>query len=570
MANISKIQIESGVYDIKDATASHILDTLSDLKSSTSLSNGEIIKTLGYYTKGDKGGANYKIRNKESGETGNDKDLIELTNSSLIAEFIPDIEINVIQFGAKGDDQTDNYNIFNSLFTYAKTNSIFNIYVPEGTYLLSNQLNMFSNLNLYGDGEVSILKAYNFANNNSYKSMIVLEQMPMNDSGYNVKNISIKKLKLVNNGIADAGKDGVIQFRGVRKANIQDININVSGANCWGIILFSANHNVTIDSINIDNTSADNLLGGCLWIRNGLYHVGDDTKTKSVYVTNSTFTSTAKDECVCLADGIDGGWTEASFNNITIIGKAVTTLPNFLLVINTTTANGYVKGDFSNINISGNCGNYAVYCKDINNTYAHLEVTNTNYNIDMTKGGGIQGGYNSFYLFSNCNINITENKRACYGIMLSDSYANSTCEASYVKNCVIDSAGRNCCEDCRSVENSVLRTTNKAYHSYGGVTKIMIMNNEIYADVNAIHCQNSGSTGASNCTFIGNYMQRLNNTSNTGSVAINVPYIANSRSLANRYLLKTGSTSGDSYGYNYYETASNVTSYSRDDNGTNV
>lgn len=563
-------QLEQIIAEYLNTKAIFGFNNIDEMKSAENLINGSFAKTLGKINYNDGLGQFYKIREISNQDIIDNITIIALNDENLIAELIPKNVLNVKYFGATGNGETDDFDAINKTFEYAKSKNIFNIYVPKGTYLLSNQLKMFSNLNLYGNGETSLLKAINFSNQNSYKSMIILENMPMDELlTNNVKNISIKSIALDNNGLSDAGKDGLIQFRGVRSALIDNVNITVNGNNCWGIILFSSNHNVKVNNVTINNISADNSLGGCLWVRNGVYTIDETTKTKDIFITNCNFTSSAKDEIMCISDGVDGGWTECEVNNISITGNATTNLPNFLYIMNTVTANGYIKVSNNNIFITGNANTYGVLCKSLNNDYEKINTTNNNFNINMTKGGGIIGFSRSNYVFNNCSIKITENKRACFGIVLTNSFTNSTCEASRVKNCIIESGSRNCCEDCIEISNSLLKSSNKGVHSYGHV-RTLISNNEIYANVNAIHLQNNGTNGAYDTIIIGNYMQRLDNTTNTGSIAISVPNIATSRSLANRYLIKSGSTTGESYGFNYYDNTTGSSNYIKDDNETNI
>ncbi len=543
-------------------------DSISDLQASEMLNNGSFVKTYGKTSYNDGLGQFYKVRTITNEDVVDNLTIIALHDNTLVAELLPTNEINVKYFGATGDGETDDINAINKALNYAESKSIYNIYFPEGTYLISDQLIVFSNLNIYGIGANSILLAKsNFNDENDYKSMIRLKNPQMDESETNTRNISIKNLALNNNGITNAGRDGIIQFRGVRNAVIENLNITVNGDNCWGINLFSANQNVLVNKVVINNVSADNSLGGCLWIRSGLNCTVDGRKTKDVNITNCSFSTTTKDETVCIADGVDGGWTEAQFDNITVEGKAVTNLGNFLIVANTTTANGYIKANFNNVFITGKTGTYAFYVHDYTNTFTKVDFLANNINIDLSVGGGIQGGYNSPYIFNNCNIKLTENKRGAYGVTISNSFSNATLEACLVKNCYLDTGARNCCEDCRVVTNSVLRTTSKGIHTYGG-QRLYIANNEIYADVNAIHLQNNNSNGAKDTIILGNYMQRLTENSNAGSIAINVPYIKNSNAAQNRYLLH--GSDGSSLGFRYYEGASNASEYYRNDYATTV
>ena len=548
-------------------------NTIAEMKSATNLIEGSLCKTYGKTSFNDGLGQYYKVRQVTNQDVIDDIIVVGLTDELLVAELVPNMrELNVKYFGATGDGETDDINAIKKTIDYAEENDIFNIYFPQGTYIVSNQFKMFSNLNIYGDGTSSLIKANNFDDSNVYKCMIILKTMPMDASqNNNTKNVSIKNISFDNNGYADAGKDGIIQMRGCYDSIIENCNFTVNGANCWAIILFSANHNILVNNCVADNISADNSLGGCIWVRSGLQATTDDTKTKNVNITNCSLSSTAKDELFVIADGVDGGWTECQADNLTLNGNATTNLPNFLLVVNTVTTNGYVKATLNNIMINGKCGNYAIYGHAYSDIHK-FDLTANNINITLEKGGGIQGGYNTdYYIYTNCNIKLSENKNGGMGIVLVNSFVNRTLEACFVKNCIVDTgdSGRVCCEQCASVENSTLKTTGKGFHSYGNYRGI-IANNRIFANVNAIHCQNNSSNGAYDCIFMGNYMSRLTESDNSGSIAINVPYIKNSRSLANRYLLKTGSATGTSYGFNYYDSASSSSNYTKDDNYTNV
>ena len=545
-----------------------VYNNIAEMKLATNVVSGSLLKTYGKTTYNDGLGQLYKVRGVLNTDVIDDIIIVGLADNTLVAELIPPKVVNVKYFGATGDGETDDILAIKKALDYAEDEEIYNVYFPEGTYLITDQFAIFTNLNIYGVGANSILKATStFNDDNDYKSMIVVKNPQMDESETNTRNISIKNLALNNNGLADAGKDGIIQFRGVRNAIIENLIITVNGDNCWGINLFSANHNVLINKVVINNISADNSLGGCLWIRSGLNCTVDGRKTLNVNVTNCSFSTTTKDECLCIADGVDGGWTEAQFDNITVEGKAVTNLGNFLIVANTTTSNGYIKANFNNVFITGKTGTYAFYVHDYTNTHVKVDFLANNINIDLAVGGGIQGGYNSPYMFNGCNIKLTENKRGAYGVTISNSYSNATLEACLVKNCYLNTGARNCCEDCRVVTNSVLRTTSKGIHTYGG-QRVYIANNEIYADVNAIHLQNNNSNGAKDTIILGNYLQRLTENSNAGSIAINVPYIKNSNAAQNRYLLH--GSDGTSLGFRYYEGASNSSEYYRTDYATTV
>lgn len=115
-----------------------VFDTLNDMKNAENLINGSRCKTLGYYTINDGGGANYFVREVTNQDVENDGDIVSLNDDSLVAEILPDEYLTFIQFGAKGDDETDDTTSITNALTYANTYSI-NINLLEKTYYtLSN------------------------------------------------------------------------------------------------------------------------------------------------------------------------------------------------------------------------------------------------------------------------------------------------------------------------------------------------------------------------------------------------------------------------------------------------
>lgn len=108
MADISKIQIESGTYNIKDAylreKAVQYYDTLADLKNSTNLVENSIIKTLGRNNINDKLGNYFLIREKGVSETADEIKLIALTDTNLIAEVIENNYYSTSNFAGETEE----------------------------------------------------------------------------------------------------------------------------------------------------------------------------------------------------------------------------------------------------------------------------------------------------------------------------------------------------------------------------------------------------------------------------------------------------------------------------------
>ena len=123
-----------------DATALWMFDTVADMKLSTNFVNGSYAKTLGFYTKSDQGGAIYKIRTKTVDDTADEMTLIDLYDNTLVAELVKTNEMNVKQFGAKGDGTTDDTTAIQTAFNYVK-----NINIPSGTYMIDADTTLLPN-----------------------------------------------------------------------------------------------------------------------------------------------------------------------------------------------------------------------------------------------------------------------------------------------------------------------------------------------------------------------------------------------------------------------------------------
>lgn len=123
----------------KIAKADYIFKTVSDMKQSTILENGNIAQTLGYFAENDGGGAFYTITNTlEETKESNEMDIVELSNS-LYAIFVPqNSKVNPLQFGCKGDGTTNDTSIFQYAVNYASDNKL-TFFTPAGrTFLLDS------------------------------------------------------------------------------------------------------------------------------------------------------------------------------------------------------------------------------------------------------------------------------------------------------------------------------------------------------------------------------------------------------------------------------------------------
>lgn len=129
-------------------------DTVASMKTADNLVDGSFAETYGFYAKGDMGCAKYKIRAVTNADTVDEMTLIALSDDSLVAELMHEDTMNVRQFGAKGDGETDDYAAINKAIEFADT-----ILVPSGTYLLNTRIYVPSNKKIIGNGDSSVIKA---------------------------------------------------------------------------------------------------------------------------------------------------------------------------------------------------------------------------------------------------------------------------------------------------------------------------------------------------------------------------------------------------------------------------
>lgn len=86
-------------------------ENVAELKASEELKEGDIVYTLGYYTKADNGEAKYIISSEET-LVGDNGSIIELNNGLKAVLQIENNTVTVEQFGAYGNGITDDYQYF--------------------------------------------------------------------------------------------------------------------------------------------------------------------------------------------------------------------------------------------------------------------------------------------------------------------------------------------------------------------------------------------------------------------------------------------------------------------------
>lgn len=109
-------------------------ENVEKMKNCLTLLPGDVCETLGYYEANDGGGATYNIRLKSEDDI-EDSGCIHFIQNSLVAELVViNDSINIKQFGAIDDGQTNN----DIAIQNAVDSNIKNIIIPNGNYFFAN------------------------------------------------------------------------------------------------------------------------------------------------------------------------------------------------------------------------------------------------------------------------------------------------------------------------------------------------------------------------------------------------------------------------------------------------
>lgn len=131
-------------------------NTVADMKDAENLVNGSTVKTLGYHTLNDNGGANYKIRTITNNDIVDEIFIISLQDENLIAEYIPLISYNLSSLGCYGDGVHDDTNNIKKVLNKARITNMKVTSPKNKIYLISETLDIS---NLYIDLNEAIVKA---------------------------------------------------------------------------------------------------------------------------------------------------------------------------------------------------------------------------------------------------------------------------------------------------------------------------------------------------------------------------------------------------------------------------
>ena len=138
MENFEKALAQEKVY---------VFDNVHAMKNANNLKAGMYCITKGYYTPNDGGKGEYLIRTKTDNDVDDGGSIHELLNDLIAELIIKNNIINIKQFGAKDNKQTDIANILQKIDSLN-----INVFIPNGDFLLSNSLEI-NNISIISDVE---------------------------------------------------------------------------------------------------------------------------------------------------------------------------------------------------------------------------------------------------------------------------------------------------------------------------------------------------------------------------------------------------------------------------------
>ena len=135
-------------YKIKDEKAIRSYESVAQMKADTKLKEGYHVKTKGYYEANDGGHGEYVIVDDDS--LVDDGGSIHVLSNGLRAKLIiENSSVNVHQFGAKGDGETNDLNAINNSINSNVKNINF---ISNKTYLCSQNIRIENKSNIIING----------------------------------------------------------------------------------------------------------------------------------------------------------------------------------------------------------------------------------------------------------------------------------------------------------------------------------------------------------------------------------------------------------------------------------
>lgn len=231
-------QLESLIEQFIALQTTFTYNNVEEMQEATNLTDNMFVRTSGFYEYNDGGGSYYKVRNITADDTIDDMTIIRLDNNLVIAELIKENQMNVKQFGAKGDGETDDTLSIQTALDYCN-----NIIIRNGTYMIDASTGVIPTDNT----NIEIVNA-------------TLKAIPNDLTNYKVLFINNKTNINISGGIIEGERSSHSGTEGewghcLHIANSSNIHIkDIILKNAWGDGLYINNvTNITTQNILCDN-----------------------------------------------------------------------------------------------------------------------------------------------------------------------------------------------------------------------------------------------------------------------------------------------------------------------------
>ena len=228
--------LENLIGQYLELMTTYAYNNVAEMQEATNLVNGSFAKTYGFYSYNDGGASFYKVRHITNEDTVDNITIIALDDESLVAELMLTEEMNVEQFGAKGDDTADDYDSFVLALSLCDK-----VKLSNKTYKLDTQLRIDSQKEL--SGKVDII---------GYSKLDAVNGVKLAGQKITFKNIELIGDSQQNYGIYSCGNDEGSAGSGANSHNQIIIkNVIISNYN-YGIYFNGVVWNNRYDNIRIN------------------------------------------------------------------------------------------------------------------------------------------------------------------------------------------------------------------------------------------------------------------------------------------------------------------------------
>jgi hypothetical protein len=279
------------------------------------------------------------------------------SNLNILTEKLSDIAISVKDFGAVGDGITDDTEKLNLAFS----SSYKNIYIPAGTYLISNSINIPSNKNIFGTGIQSAIKL---------KENIQIDMLVSS----NCENIVFENFKL--DGNKNSFADQSLKTTCTQIINCKNVlfnNMYITGSLIEGMYIYNSN-DITLNNIlafenGFKQQDASGIhIDTCLNV-----NVSNIVSKENGFhgLILSSISGANINNVICENNGWDGLRVQYTSNNNNF--NNIQSTGNFRGIYFTTDSN---HNSCSNSNFNSNLGNGINFNQSNNNFFANVSTCN--------------------------------------------------------------------------------------------------------------------------------------------------------------------------------------------------